>query len=119
MISELRHLGKREGSKDRKSVLVRGSSICKGPEGTGNQGTKGGQCDWRAVRCGSMVQGELKRPAGIGGQDFVPCFESKSTQQLLRGLRAKAGLYFEKVPVSQVVCTEYYPVCSWHLIRTC
>lgn len=84
MISELRYLGKGEGSKDKKSVLVRGNNICKGPEGIGNQGTKRGQCDWRAVRCGGMVQGELKTPAGIGGQDFVLWFESKSSQQLLR-----------------------------------
>lgn len=78
VVAEMRYLDKGEGNKDRKNVLVRGSSICKGPGGLRAwhlQGTKRGQCDWRAVRYGRMVQGELKRPAGIGRHDVVPWFE--------------------------------------------
>lgn len=78
MMPEMRYLGKGEGSKDRKNVLVRGSSICKGPGELGAwhlQGTKRGQCDWRAVRYGRMIRVELTRPAGMGRHDIVPYFE--------------------------------------------
>ena len=49
----------------------------------------------------------------------MPYFEPKSTQPLLKGLRAMAGLYFEKVLVPQVLSTGYYLACSQHLTHTC
>lgn len=59
------------------------------------QGAKRGHCGWIAEGCGIGVQGELERPAGVGQMGLCSLVEPKRTQEFLRGVRARAGLFWK------------------------
>lgn len=80
-----------------KSVLGRGNSTCKGPGqlGTASSRNQKRPRGWIADGCGTVVPGELERPAGVGQAGLCALVEPKRTQELLRGVRAGAGLFWK------------------------